>query len=52
MSACIVTSHWDTTQQTNYNRVELRRTAFVKTWNIITNWNQIRYWGVEESDTV
>ena len=49
MSAGIVPSHWDSKQQTNENRVELRQTAFIKTWNIITHWNQIRFWGAEKS---
>ena len=52
MSAGIVASHWDTKQQTKENRVELRQTAFIETWNIVTNWNQIRCWGAEKSDTV
>jgi hypothetical protein len=39
-------------QQTHENRVELRQTAFIKTWNFITNWNQIICWSAEESNTV
>jgi len=41
MSAGVVASHWGTKQQTNENRVDLRQTAFIKTWSIVTNWNQI-----------
>ena len=41
MSAGVVAAHWDTEQQTNDIRVELQQTAFIKTLNIVTNWNQI-----------
>jgi len=51
MSAGVVAAHWDTEQQTNDIRVELQQTAFIKTLNIVTNWNQIWGWGAGKSDT-